>query len=263
MTSLIAKARSGLGRLWRRRRFYWAAWRKPEVPPHAASWLPDGFRVTRLAATGLTLVDNFCTPAEAEAVIDAARDRLQRSGVLINGKFRDHDGRYSFTAQLYGPYYRHRPLLPLMQRAAALTGLPYTHLEAVYVTRYPEGGLYNEHVDHGSAFEVDRLYTVLLYLNTVEPAQGGATVFPQLKVAVQPRVGRAVTWTNKNPDGTEHHENSHAAYPVTNGGEKWVIQFWFRAYPMLEAIADAEVPQRMTGEPLPADAAVPEGIHRV
>jgi hypothetical protein len=123
--------------------------------------------------------------------------------------------------------------------------------------------LYNEHVDHGAAFEVDRLYTVLLYLNTVAPEQGGATVFPHLKVAVQPRAGRAVTWTNKNPDGTEHWENSHAAHPVTNGGEKWVIQFWFRAYPLLGAIADMERPQMTTGQPLAADAATPDGVTRV
>lgn len=250
-------------RHWKRRHYYWAQLTDAPVPPHSVSWLPDGFRVRRLARTGLTLVDNFCTAAEAAAVIAAAETRLQRSGVLIDGKFQDHEGRISYTAQLYGPHYQHAELFPLMQRAAMLTGIPYTHLESVYVTRYPEGGLYNEHIDHGDEFEVDRLYTVLLYLNTVPDEQGGATVFPKLNVAVQPQVGRAVTWTNKNPDGSGHWENSHAAFPVLEGGEKWVIQFWFRRYPMIASLAQLATPQTAQGEPLGPDDELPAGVQRV
>lgn len=248
---------------WQRRRYHLARLAARPLPPHNASWLPDGFRVTRLARTGIVVVDNFCTAGEAAEVIEVARDRQVRSGVLIDGKFRDHEGRVSYTAQLYGARFRYPGLFPLMQRAAMLTGLPYTHIEAVYVTRYPEGGLYNEHIDFGSEYEVDRLYTVLLYLNTVPEEQGGATVFPRLRVAVQPQVGRAVTWTNKNPDGSGHVENSHAAMPVTNGGEKWVIQFWFRRYPMVPAMDALDVPQATPGEPLEADAELPDGVRYV
>ena len=137
---------------------------------------------------------------------------------------------------MYGPYYRYAGVVPLMRRAAALVGLPYTHLEEVYVTRYGEEDFYGQHIDFGDDFGIDRLYTVLLYLNTVPEEQGGATVFPSLKAAVQPQVGRAVTWTNKNPDGTGHLETNHAAFPIKNGGEKWVIQFWFRRYRMIDPI---------------------------
>lgn len=249
-----------LVRYWKRRHYYRMKIWPARVPVHNVSLLPDGFTVRQLAQTGLTVVENFCTELEASQVIDAARGRLGRSGVLIDGKFQDHPGRYSFTAQLYGPQVREQLLFPLMQRAAMLTGMAYTNLEAVYVTQYPEGGLYNEHVDFGDEFEIDRLYTVLLYLNTLPEHQGGATVFPRLRTAVQPKVGRAVTWTNKNPDGTSHMENTHAAMPVTNGGEKWVIQFWFRRYPMGAPMNYTAVPQARQGQPLAGSEILPEGV---
>ncbi|MDP7042284.1 MAG: 2OG-Fe(II) oxygenase, partial [Gammaproteobacteria bacterium] len=166
----------------------------------------------------------------------------------------------SDTARLFSADYRHETLYPLMQRASMLVGLPYTHLEDVYVTRYKEGGLYNEHLDFGEGFSTDRLYTVLLYLNTLPESQGGSTVFPHLNAAVQPRVGRAVTWTNKNPDGSGHFEASHAAFPVRDGGEKWVIQFWFRRYPMQKPIPDIELLQARPGIPLEEQDTLPDGV---
>jgi prolyl 4-hydroxylase len=248
---------------WKRRHYSLSRVFPIAPPPHNASWLPNGFAVTKLAETGLTLIDNFCTAVEAQLVIEAARDRLKRSGVLIDGKWVEHEGRISYTAQLYGPEHKNEVIFPLMQRAAMLTGVPYTHLEAVYVTRYTEGGLYNEHIDYGKEFKVDRLYTVLLYLNTVPDEQGGETVFPRLKVALQPQVGRAVTWTNKNPDGSGHLEYSHAALPVKKGGEKWVIQFWMRRYPMIKPIPSLATPQVNAGRPLAEDADLLAGIKRV
>ncbi|MDP7092998.1 MAG: 2OG-Fe(II) oxygenase, partial [Gammaproteobacteria bacterium] len=166
----------------------------------------------------------------------------------------------SDTARMFGPDSRNDVIYPLMLRASMLVGLPYTHLEDVYVTRYQEGGRYDEHIDFGDEFQVDRLYTVLLYLNTLPESQGGETVFPNLKVAVQPRVGRAVTWTNKNPDGSGHFEVSHAACLVKNGGEKWSIQFWFRRYPMLDPVAEVETLQARPGIRLTGWEELPEGV---
>jgi hypothetical protein len=228
-----------------------------------APWavLPDGFQIRTLANTGVRVVDNFCTADEAKEIIDVASDRLERSLVMTAEGFRETDLRSSDHALLFGPRYRYQGVIPLMRRAAALVGLPYTHLEEVYVTRYGEKDFYGQHIDYGDDFGIDRHYTVLLYLNTVPEEQGGATVFPSLKAAVQPLVGRAVTWTNKNPDGSGHLESNHAAFPVKNGGEKWVIQFWFRRYRIIDPMPrDAEdgIP---VSEPLRGDERLPDGVH--
>lgn len=211
-----------------------------------------------MGATGVAVIDGFCTPEEAREIIDAARDRLHRSRVLQDGKFVSDPGRSSETALIFGPRRMDPEWVPLACRAAAVTGLPYTHLEGVYVTRYQEGQRYDEHVDYGDKFAVDRLYTILLYLNDVPEEQGGATAFPNLNVQVQPRAGRAVSWTNMNPDGSAHSESSHAALPVKAGGEKWTIQFWFHPYKMFSDI-DVELPQVTPGKPVPANADLPDG----
>jgi hypothetical protein len=228
----------------------------------ATPWsvLPDGLKITTLAHTGVYVVDNFCSAEEAVDIIGAATSRLTRSKILTEEGFTDSDERSSCTALMYGPNFRHPGVVPLMQRAAALVGLPYTHLEEVYVTRYRETEFYGQHIDFGDDFDVDRLYTVLLYLNTVPEEQGGATVFPSLKAAVQPLVGRAVTWTNKNPDGSGHLETNHAAFPVKNDGEKWAIQFWFRRYRLMDPAWEKPDQRSGASEPLRGNEILPAGV---
>jgi hypothetical protein len=259
LTHLIGKLFRRCAAIYKRRYYFFSKLFGARVPPHALSFFPHGLTVSKAGDTGVAVVDGFCTADEARAVIDLARERLNPSMVLQNGKFVLATGRQSDTALVFGPGNPDPALLPFACRAAALTGVPYTHLEAVYVTRYQEGGHYNEHVDYGYDYDVDRLYTVLLYLNDMPPAQGGATAFPRLNIQVQPKLGRAVSWTNLNPDRSPHLETSHAALPVKAGGEKWTIQFWFHPYKMFAAI-DFRPPQTATGKPLDATAVLPEGV---
>lgn len=239
---------------------------RPEAMPTAPfDVFPDDFEIRTLDDTGVYVIENFCTPEEAADLVAVAKERLTRSGIVTaDGKIGDSDERISHTAALYSSEFRYAPALPLMQRAAALVGLPYTHVEDVFVTRYQEGGFYAQHIDFGNTYAVDRLYTVLVYLNTVPEEQGGATVFPSLRAAVQPRVGRAVSWTNKNPDGSGHLETNHAAFPVKNGGVKWAIQFWFRKYRVSDVFAErrTKVPGFVPGsyEPLSGEESLPDGV---
>ena len=161
---------------------------------------------------------------------------------------------------VFDPFNKDPALLPLLYRAGMLLGLPFTNVETVYVTRYREGEYYKAHNDFYEGFDGDRLYTTLIYLNDLEPDQGGGTVFDQLNIGVKPKLGRAVIWTNTNPDGSSHQETRHEAMPVKNGGEKWVIQLWFRKYPMI-SIPDSliEAPQTAKGEALTGEEILPAG----
>lgn len=53
-------------------------------------------------------------------------------------------------------------------------------------------------------------------------AQGGATVFPWLGVALQPVKGTAAVWFNLYPSGNGDLRTRHAACPVLQGS-KWGI----------------------------------------
>ncbi len=224
----------------------------------ALAALPAGFEIRRAGATGVCIVENFCTPEEAAVVIEKARPHLTPSKIRINNKTVDFSGRVSDTALVFGPSRKDQSLVTLMHRAAMLVGLPYSHLEAIFVTRYGAGGFYEQHIDHGNDFRVDRLYTVLLYLNSLEEDQGGETIFSTLNLAARPRVGRAVSWVNKNPDGSGHLETNHAAAPIKEGGEKWVVQFWFRAYRMFDP-ASAQL-QPLLSQEAGGNSQLPEGV---
>jgi hypothetical protein len=258
LPDLIAKFFRRCATVYKRRHYYFSKLFGATVPAHNLSFLPDGFTVHKIWQTGIAVIDGFCTPDEAQAIIALAKDKLTPSGVQEKGKIVFAAGRQSDTAQVFGPGNTDTVLLPIACRAAALVGLPYTHLEAVYVTRYQEGGHYNEHVDYGDHYNIDRLYTILLYLNDLDPAYGGGTAFPRLNIKVQPKLGRAVSWTNLNPDRSPHWETSHAALPVKAGGEKWAIQFWFHPYKMFEPISFVP-PQTATGKPISPNDVLPAG----
>jgi len=234
------------------------------VPVFPLMHLPDGFTVQRVGDTGLSLVENFCTEDEAQHLINVARERLRRSRITIDNKQVQDDYRTSQTAIVYDPFVKDDVVIPLLHRAGMLLGLPAANVETVFVTRYGDNEYYKAHQDFYPGFDGDRLYTVLIYLNDLDEDQGGGTVFEKLNIGVRPRLGRAVVWTNTNPDGSHHEETTHEALPVTNGGEKWAIQLWFRAYEMIEVPPGMiEAPQEKPGKPLSGSEALPAGAWAV
>lgn len=51
-------------------------------------------------------------------------------------------------------------------------------------------------------------------------SQGGATVFPQINVALRPEKGAAAFWYNLHRSGEGDMDTRHAACPVLTGS-KW------------------------------------------
>lgn len=232
------------------------------VPVFPLVYLPDGFSVQPVAQTGLTMVERFCTPDEARHLIAEAGKRLRDSRITIANQQVKNAYRTSKTAVVYDRFIQDPAVVPLLYRAAMLLGLPATHAETVFVTYYSEGEYYKPHEDFYEGFDGDRLYTVLIYLNDLAEDQGGGTVFEHLNIGVKPRLGRAVIWTNTNPDGSHHPETRHEALPVENGGEKWVIQLWFRNYPLIP-VAELPPPQATPGVALDGSEPLPDGAWAV
>ena len=230
------------------------------IPLFPLVFLPDGFTVQQAGNSGITIVDNFCTRKEADYLIELARPRLQDSRITINNKQIKDDYRTSKTAIVFGPIDQDPAILPLLYRAGMLLGLPHTHVETVFVTRYQGGEYYKAHEDYYEGFDGDRLYTILIYLNDLTEEQGGGTVFEQLNVGVRPKLGRAVIWANQGPDGTQHPESRHEALPVAPGAEKWAVQLWFRNYKMIDVPESAiATPPAKMGQALSGDEELPEG----
>lgn len=260
MNRIISRLRRYIVWIADRKGYFFAKTFGPRVPLFPIAFLPDGFSVTVAGDTGVAVVDNFCTAEEAEYLISSALGKLKDSHITINNKQIKDDYRTSQTAMVFDPSNKDPAVLPLLYRAGMLLGLPFSNVEAVYVTRYQEGEYYKAHEDYYEGFDGDRLYTILIYLNDLEPDQGGGTTFEKLNIGATPKLGRAVIWANTNPDGSHHPESRHEALPVTNGGVKWTIQLWYRAYEMINVPASSIVtPQVMQGQPLTGEEDLPPG----
>ena len=81
------RIRARLSWLYERRYYFVHKLVGNKIPQHNLSYLPDGFRIHKVANTGVSVVDGFCTPEEARAVIALASGQLKPSAVQIDGKF--------------------------------------------------------------------------------------------------------------------------------------------------------------------------------
>jgi hypothetical protein len=261
MANLLRILKRRLLNLNYRRNYYVSKLLRPSVPATALHYLPEGFTVRAAANTGLRIVDNFCTGEEASYLIAMAREQLSKSMVIVDGQAIDDSGRTSSHAVAFHRHHQDSRVLPIIARGAMLAGVPADHAEQVYVSRYADGEFYHGHYDFADGFLTDhRLCTMLIYLNDLAPEQGGTTYFKDLNIAVQPKMGRAVIWTNMNPDGTKHLETLHAALPPRGAGtEKWVIQLWFRPYRMHPVRKPLQSLQTNAGIPLSGNEALPGG----
>ena len=118
-------------------------------------------------------------------------------------------------------------------RLAHLFDWPVDHGEGLQVLRYQPGAEYLPHYDY---FDPEhpgtpailkrggqRVATIVIYLNT--PAGGGATIFPDVRLAVSPIKGNAVFFSYDRPHPMTM--SLHGGAPV-KAGEKWVATKWLR-----------------------------------
>jgi prolyl 4-hydroxylase len=259
--NILRRLKRWLVKLNYRRNYYFNKILPRTVPATPLHYLPQGFSVHFVADTGLRVVDNFCTPEEAEYLINNAREQLLKSQVIVDGKPIIDPGRTSSHALAFHRYVQDEKVRPIIARGAMLAGVPEDHAEQVYVSRYGDGEFYHGHYDFSNSFLTDhRLCTMLIYLNTLADDEGGATYFKELNVAVKPKTGRAVVWTNMNPDGSKHMETAHAALPPHGEDvEKWVIQLWFRPYQIHPIKKPLQPRQTVPGVPLSGDEELPPG----
>ncbi|XP_071142095.1 prolyl 4-hydroxylase subunit alpha-1-like [Mytilus edulis] len=114
-----------------------------------------------------------------------------------------------------------------------LTGLKMNNKQADHfqIVNYGIGGEYKPHYDWVEERYVssrmhtgtNRILTVLFYLSDVEV--GGSTVFPHLNIAVPPKKGSALFFTNLDETGHGDSLTLHAGCPVFFGS-KWIANKW-------------------------------------
>ena len=154
-----------------------------------------------------------------------ARPHLNES-VMVND-FQNEDFRDSETAWV-GDFESHK-VKAISERSVSIGNLSNEICEDFQVVCYGPGGHYTPHLDSSPSLEHydifgDRIATVLHYLNHVE---GGATVFPELNLRIEPEKGMALFWFNLFRNGTLNPDTLHAGCPVIHGN-KWIANKWVR-----------------------------------
>ncbi|KAI4458945.1 prolyl 4-hydroxylase alpha subunit [Holotrichia oblita] len=161
-----------------------------------------------------------------------AQPRFQRATVqnFMTGALETAQYRISKSAWL--KEIEHKHVADVVQRVEDMTGLTMETAEELQVVNYGIGGHYEPHYDFARKEEANafkslgtgnRIATVLFYMSDV--AQGGATVFPYLDIALWPKKGAAAFWYNLHSSGDGDKHTRHAACPVL-AGSKWVSNKW-------------------------------------
>lgn len=170
---------------------------------------------------------------ECDALIAAAQPRLARSLTVATDTggeqvHRDRTSNGMFFERGEGELVRR-----IEARIARLLNWPVEYGEGLQILQYRPGTEYKPHYDYFDPKEPgtpsilkrggQRVGTLIMYL--AEPEQGGATVFPDIRLEVAPRRGNAVFFSYGQPHPSTR--TLHGGAPVI-AGEKWIATKWLR-----------------------------------
>lgn len=196
------------------------AYRVPEF-----KYVPPGASIQTIKKQPyMAQVNNFISDTEIQAIKRVAEPYLKRSMTAVDTINSSRTSSTAFLEPIMDP------VVPVLQeRAARMLGVPTDRVE-IQVVRYQKGQQYTYHYDFFTEDIVrdrgsQRVYTFFVYLNDLQPDQGGGTDFPELGVTVRPQKGSAVFWRNIDKKGEKDYRMSHAGLPVAYG-EKWGLNIW-------------------------------------
>ncbi|MES2990851.1 MAG: 2OG-Fe(II) oxygenase [Pseudomonadota bacterium] len=182
----------------------------------------------RVIVFGSLLSDDEC-----DQMIALARTRLARSETVQTETGASEVNEARTSQGMFFERGEHPVVSRIEARMAALMGWPLENGEGLQVLRYGPGAEYKPHYDyfdpaHSGTPSIlkrggQRVASLVCYLNT--PAQGGATVFPDVQLDVAPLRGNAVFFSYDRAHPATR--SLHGGAPVIEG-EKWVATKWVR-----------------------------------
>jgi len=180
---------------------------------------------TTKRSVDLVEIPNFLTSEECDQIISRSTN-LTESTVYTSKSDNIMDSRKSQQTWLYDSD-------PFIKGISdRVRGIHQGSQEDMQVVKYTAGGFFKPHYDvcDGTNEYCQRMnqrgirmYTVLVYLN--DGYQGGETVFPALNKSVKPEKGKAIVFTNVDPNGVIIRDSFHGGNPVISG-EKWIANKW-------------------------------------
>ncbi len=196
-------------------------------------------KVMSLGSMEAVLYDNFLSDEECEHVKTASTPYLARSAV-VGKNFSNVQTRIRTSAGAFLDRAMDPTIDAIEKRIARLTGYGVDRGEGLQVLHYVDAQEYQPHYDYFEpqtdeerrllGIPGNRIGTLIMYLNDVD--EGGATYFPQLKLAIHPKKGSAIWFGYLGEDGIPDRRSEHAGLPVI-AGDKWIATKWIRERPFM------------------------------
>ncbi len=191
------------------------------------------------ASGEVRILENFVTSEQCAHVIKHFGSKCEQSKVVnpANGQAAESQTKWrTSTSALMYQSDKDPVVLAVTEKVAHFCKLPTSHVEVLQLVKYEKGQHYTPHRDY---FEPNfkgqnRIFTILIYLNDLDPGDGGRTIFPELEIDVVPKMGSAVFWRNCLDDGTLLPNSLHTGEALnTDGKIKYAINCWIRDGPIL------------------------------
>lgn len=168
-------------------------------------------------------IDNFISDNDCEYLINKYKDKASRSKT-VDGI---HDSRTSST------YFLPRSdeiVKSILEKVSKYLNIPETYIEDIQFLKYQKGEQYKYHNDYfpGNNVKNQRVHTILIYLNTLEPEDGGETSFYHHKLKITPKKGMGVWFRNMTEDRKLVTESLHSGEPIKTDIVKYALNVWTR-----------------------------------
>ncbi|MGA9335261.1 MAG: 2OG-Fe(II) oxygenase [Rudaea sp.] len=193
--------------------------------------------VMRIERPFIAVVDGLLSSTECDELVQRSKRRLRRSTTVDPARGTDEVIPDRSSDGTFFPINADPFITRLDRRIAALMNCPLEHGEGLQILRYRTGGQYTPHFDYfpptdpGSRTPManggQRVSSLIIYLNDVD--DGGATIFPELKLTVGPKKGAAVYFEYCNSRNQVDPMTLHGGMPVLEG-EKWIATKWMRQH---------------------------------
>ena len=182
----------------------------------------------------LKYIKNFLTNEECVHLIDIAKDKFNRSHVLVNGQNAYENSRTSSTY-----FYKKSEdeiIKNIEKRISKYTNKNIETIEPLQIVKYEVGQEFKGHYDwfennYSHKINDQRQYTIFVYLNDVE--EGGETYFPKLDIKIKPKKGNAVFWEDCENQNKCHNLSFHQGLPPKKG-IKYGLNIWIRFKPYVQ-----------------------------
>lgn len=172
---------------------------------------------------------NFLSSEECKFIIKYCQDKLQDSGVFLhNETIIDNKSR---TSKTYFTNINDNEIIKhIKNRIIKFLNIDSNKIEELQITKYNKGDYYKLHHDYIKEFINKRKYSVIIYLNTLEHDDGGATFFPFYKQRIIPEEGTLIYFDNVFDDNSDNFLTLHESQDIKKNKDKYIITVWTRIY---------------------------------